>query len=89
MFGVQYSEFPYHPSLGVAIAACCAEIARTQSKPLYADRAVYKSYQMSELASGCIMLKCHMLLYIELNKIHVYMYSYGIDEGTTIVRYDL
>ena len=86
VFGVQYSEFPNHPSPGVAIAARCTEIARTPPKPLYAGRVVYKSYQMSELASMCIMFKCHMLLYIELNKIHVYMYSYGTDEGTTIVR---
>ena len=35
------------------------------------------------------MFKCHMLLYVELNKIHVYMYSYGIDERLTIVRNDL
>ena len=37
----------------------------------------------------CIMFKCHILLYVELNKIHVYMYSYGIVKGSTIFRYDL
>ena len=37
----------------------------------------------------CIIFKCHILLYVELNKIHVYMYSYGIDKDSTIFRYDL
>ena len=39
---------------------------------------------MSGLASMCIMFKCHILLYVELNKVHVNMYSYGIDKGLTI-----
>ena len=37
----------------------------------------------------CIIFKCHILLYVELNKIHVHMYSYGIDKESTIFRYDL
>ena len=37
----------------------------------------------------CIIFKCHILLYVELNKIQVYMYSYGIDKESTIFRYDL
>ena len=44
---------------------------------------------MSGPASICIMFKCHILLYVKLNKVHVYMYSYGIDKGLTIFRYDL
>ena len=32
----------------------------------------------------CIMFKCHILLYVKLNKVHVYMYSYGTDKGLTI-----
>ena len=90
MFRLQYSEFTYHPSPGMVIAARCPKIARTPSKPRCAGHAVYKkSYQMSGLASMCIMFKCHILLYVELNKIHVYMYSYGIVNGSTIFRYDL
>ena len=37
----------------------------------------------------CIIFKCHILLYVELNKINVYMYSYGIDKESTIFHYDL
>ena len=37
----------------------------------------------------CIIFKCHILLYVELNKIRIYMYSYGIDKESTIFRYDL
>ena len=44
---------------------------------------------MSGQASMCIMFKCHTLLYVELNKVHVYTYSYGIVKGSTIFRYDL
>ena len=44
---------------------------------------------MSGLALMCIMFKCHILLYIELNNVHIYMHSYGIDNGLTIFRYDL
>ena len=44
---------------------------------------------MSGLASMRIMFKCHIPLYATLNKIHIYMYSYGIDKGSTILRYDL
>ena len=44
---------------------------------------------MSGLASMCIMFKCHILLYVELNKVHMYMYSYGIDKGLTIFHNDL
>ena len=40
-------------------------------------------------ASMCIIFNCRILLYDELNKIHVYMYSYGIDKESTIFRYDL
>ena len=36
----------------------------------------------------CIMCKCHIMLYVELNKIHVYMYSYGIVKESTIFSYD-
>ena len=36
-----------------------------------------------------IMFKCHILLYVELNKVHLYMYSYEIDKGLTIFHYDL
>ena len=32
VFGLQYSEFTYHPSLAMAIAARCTKIARTPSK---------------------------------------------------------
>ena len=44
---------------------------------------------MSGPASMCIIFKCHVLLYVELNKIHIYMYSYGIDKESTIFCYDL
>ena len=44
---------------------------------------------MSGPATMCIIFKCHILLYVELNKIQVYMYSYGIDKESTIFRYDL
>ena len=44
---------------------------------------------MSGPASMCIIFKCHILLYVELNEIHIYMYSYGIDKESTIFRYDL
>ena len=44
---------------------------------------------MSGPVSMCIIFKCHILLYVELNKIHVYMYSYGIDKESTIFCYDL
>ena len=44
---------------------------------------------MSGIASMCIMFKCHILLYVELNKVHVYTYSYGIDKGFTIFHYNL
>ena len=42
VFGLQHSEFMYHPSPGMAIAARCTKIARTPSKPQHAGRAVYK-----------------------------------------------
>ena len=44
---------------------------------------------MSGLASMCITFKFNIMLYVDLNKIHVYMYSYGIDKGSTIFCYDL
>ena len=44
---------------------------------------------MSGPASMCIIFKCHILLYVDLNKIHIYMYSYGIDKESTVFRYDL
>ena len=37
----------------------------------------------------CIMVKYHIMLYVKLNKIHVYMYIYGIVKGSTMFRYDL
>ena len=39
--------------------------------------------------SECIMFKCHILLYVKLNKMHVYMYSCGIVKVSTIFRYGL
>ena len=42
---------------------------------------------MSGLASMCIMFKCQILLYVELNEVH--MCSYGIDKGLTILNYEL
>ena len=44
---------------------------------------------MSGLASMYIMFKCHILLYVELNKVHICMDSYGIDKELTIFHYDL
>ena len=44
---------------------------------------------MSGLVSMYIMFKCHILLYVELNIVHVYMYSYAIDKGLIIFHYYL
>ena len=69
VFGVQYSKFPYHPSPGMVIAA------RHRSHNVLPTRFI-KCYQKNELTSMCIMFKCHMLLYVELNKTHVHRASY-------------
>ena len=72
----------------MAIAGRCTKITRTPSK-LRWPRDIKKNYQISGLAAMCIMFKCHILLYVELNEIHVYMYSYEIVNGSTIFCYDL
>ena len=39
---------------------------------------------MSGPASMCIMFKCHILLYVELNKIYVYVYTCTVMEYNII-----
>ena len=71
VFGLQYSEFTYHPSPPRRWRSQPAAPRLQERHRRYAGCTVYKNYQMSGLTSICIMCKCHIMLYVELNKIHV------------------
>ena len=55
-----------------AVEALCA-----CSTVLYANMQFMELIKLIILASTCIIFKCHTLLFLELNKTHVF--HYGID----------
>ena len=61
----------------VKIARCLQVFVLTSSSLSHDVLAAQfiKSYQMSGLTSMCIMFKCHIMLYVELNKIRVQLWN--------------